>query len=134
MGDSGNGAIGTRQVIYIICLIAATYVFVVDWGTRQALLPEIVERKVSFGEDYQSVLTDLSIDQSSCPLQTEEGNPGYYCVINAPGFGSVFVPQYCTSVAFDRNKKVVSIKCTINYRMDEEFIGIEPSKMAHRSH
>lgn len=121
-------AISWRACIYTVSLALFCFMLVglaSFWGSNQALLPPVLERKLTLSMSYEQTLSALSTTALQAPLKTNDPNgASYYCVVSDSGWGSLFVPQLQSVLLFDKNRTLTGGYAKIHYRLDEESIGL----------
>lgn len=120
--------ISLRACSYMVALALSCFMLVVltsFWGSNQALLPPVLERKLTLSMSYDQTLSALSTTSLKAPLKTDDpSGTSYYCVVSDSGWGSLFMPQSQSVLIFDKNRTLVSGYTKIHYRLDEESIGL----------
>lgn len=120
MNDVGKRYIVIAAIV-VTCAVTL-WAFTYLWGTRQALLPEIVLRKVRKGDTYEEFCKRLGV---YAPPELEVAGNGYVVVLCEARLGSLFVPQHTIRITFDENKRVLAGVASVRWRTDEEFLDFE---------
>ena len=120
---------GCAALLLVIALVVFAH-----WGTRQGLLPEIIGRKLQYGQSYTSCLVALGISTQDAPLLPDEDfEDGFDCVLVEQGVGSLFVPQYRVTLRFDLRRTLTGAYAKVKYRLDEaEFVEVPFSRVNRR--
>ncbi len=107
----------------VIILSIYLFVFMLFWGSGQALPLEKVERRLSVDQPLADICPQLGMPPNCCGLIQSTADT-YYCELSKIGIGSMVSPQHSIRLIFGLDSRLKSAHMTVEFRAEEQSLPL----------